>query len=83
MRAHKEKYHFFVDVDKCSLCGKVSVWPSIVKGCIHTWKGDLTDARVAGGEVPGEPPLPSPGRPGGQGEQDGLSEVAPPSGQTH
>jgi hypothetical protein len=24
VRAHKEKYHFFVDVDKCSLCGKVS-----------------------------------------------------------
>ena len=23
MRAHKEKYHFFVDVDKCHLCGKV------------------------------------------------------------
>ena len=23
VRAHKEKYHFFVDVDTCSLCGKV------------------------------------------------------------
>ena len=23
VRAHKEKYHFFVDVDKCNLCGKV------------------------------------------------------------
>ena len=23
VRAHKEKYHFFVDVDKCHLCGKV------------------------------------------------------------
>ena len=23
LRAHKEKYHFFVDVDKCNLCGKV------------------------------------------------------------
>ena len=23
LKAHKEKYHFFVDVDKCNLCGKV------------------------------------------------------------
>ena len=23
LRAHKEKYHYFVDVDKCNLCGKV------------------------------------------------------------
>ena len=23
LQAHKEKYHYFVDVDKCSLCGKV------------------------------------------------------------
>ena len=24
LQAHKEKYHYFVDVDKCHLCGKVS-----------------------------------------------------------
>ena len=23
LKAHKEKYHFFLDVDKCNLCGKV------------------------------------------------------------
>jgi hypothetical protein len=23
LQAHKEKYHYFVDVDKCNLCGKV------------------------------------------------------------
>ena len=23
LQAHKEKYHYFVDVDRCSLCGKV------------------------------------------------------------
>jgi len=35
VRAHKEKYHFFVDVDKCSLCGKVKIWRSVVKWCME------------------------------------------------
>jgi hypothetical protein len=65
VQAHKEKYHFFVDVDKCNLCGKVS-------NCIAEKEGK---ADSAGGEVPCEPPLPSADRRGGQGEQDRMPQV--------
>ena len=32
LKAHKEKYHFFVDVDKCNLCGKVDRVAVVIDG---------------------------------------------------
>ena len=59
LQAHKEKYHYFVDVDKCSLCGKVSL----------LWmKNHSMPIFLLGSEVLIIPPLPTAAGQCGQGE---------------
>ena len=37
LQAHKEKYHYFVDVDKCSLCGKVKLLESKLSSIVNNF----------------------------------------------